>query len=446
MMKINKSLKKFGSELPLWGLGGLFPLRSLSRIHFRRLGGLVFFFLPLWGAGGSVSAQDLEDYLQIAAENNPKLKASYAEFEAALQRAPQVASLPDPTLTMSAFGRMMETRVGSQEARFNLMQMFPWFGTLKAKEDAANLMAEASFQNYLDLRNQVFFDIKSVYAELYALEKTIQLKQENLVILDSYRQLSLSRFQSGSSPMVNVVKVDIQRNAAITEIELLQEQRKPLQTRFNLMLRREPLAAVSIQDTLMLGEVAPIIENSETFAGHPTLTGLAKQREAYEMQEIIAQKEGLPMIGLGVEYSIISKRTDANPDMNGQDAVMPMLSVTLPIFRKKVNAARKEAQFMAESILEQQEAQRNELQNDYETALYELNRAKKLLDLFDRQIESSGQANKLLISGYSNSITDFDEVLQMNQDVLIYRTQRIEELKNGLIAEAKLKYLLSKAE
>ncbi len=412
--------------------------QQFSRMKF------ILLLLLLCTLGGQ--AQTLDAYLQMAAENNPKLKASYAEFEAALQRAPQVASLPDPTLTVSAFGRMIETRVGAQEARFNLMQMFPWFGTLKAKEDAANLMAEASFQNYLDLRNQVFFDIKSVYAELYALEKTIQLKQENLSILDSYRELSLSRFRSGGSPMVNVVKVDIQRDAAITEIELLQEQRKPLQTRFNLMLKREPLAAVSIQDTLMLGEVAPIIDNFESFAGHPTLTGLEKQKEAYEMQDLIAQKEGLPMIGLGVDYSIISKRTDANPEMNGQDAIMPMLTVTLPIFRKKVNAARKEAQFMGESILEQQEAQRNELQNEYETALYEINRSKKLLNLFDRQIESSGQANKLLISGYSNSIIDFDEVLQMNQDVLMYQTQKIEVLKTGVIAEAKLKYLLSKAE
>lgn len=413
------------------------------RPHIVILGCIFLFFGSL---NQPLQGQDLNAYLQMASENNPKVKAAYAEFEAAMQRSPQVASLPDPTLTVSAFGRMIETRVGAQEARFNLMQMFPWFGTLKAKEDAANLMAEASFQKYLDLRNQVFFDVKSVYAELYALEKTIQLKQENLSILDSYRELALSRFRSGGSPMVNVVKVDIQRDAAITEIELLGEQRSPLQTRFNLMLRREKMAEVNIQDTLILGDITTLIKNDKEFDGHPTLTGLEKQKEAYEMQDLIAQKEGLPMIGLGVDYSIISKRTDANPEMNGQDAIMPMLSVTLPIFRKKVNAARKEAQFMGESILEQQEAQRNELQNEYETALYEVNRAKKLLNLFDRQIESSGQANQLLISGYSNSITDFDEVLQMNQDVLMYQTQKIETLKNGLIAQAKLQYLLQKTE
>src|SRR5690606_11230463 len=163
MMKTYKILKKFGTQLPQRGLGGLSFLRGL--------GGFVFlFFLGLAG-----HSQTLEEYLQIATEQNPQVRSSYLQFEASLQRAPQVASLEDPTLTMSAFGTMMETRLGAQMARFTLMQMFPWFGTLQAREDVATLMAEAAFQDYLDQRNQVIYELSSVYAEIYALEKTIQL-------------------------------------------------------------------------------------------------------------------------------------------------------------------------------------------------------------------------------------------------------------------------------
>ncbi len=402
----------------------------------------ILILLPLWGLGGY--SQTLDDYLQTAAENNPKLKSSYAQFEAAMQQAPQVSSLPDPTLTMSAFGRMIETRLGAQEARFSLTQMFPWFGTLQAKEDASVLMAEAKFQNYLDMRNQLFFEIKSVYAELYAIEETIQLKKENLSILDSYRELSLSRFKSGNAPMVNVIKVDIEQEAAITEIELLEEIRKPLETRFNLILNREPEIAVQIQDTLLFKNDEMLVDPKELFNNHPSITGLEKQKESYEMQQIVAQKEGLPMLGLGVDYSIISKRTDANPEMNGQDAIMPMLTVTLPIFRKKYRAAKKEAEFMASSMEQQQEAQKNELQSAYEMTLYDLKKAEQLIALYKKQLVSSGQASKLLTSGFSNSIIDFEEVLQMNQDILMLQTQEIEAIKNGFTAKAKLDYLISK--
>jgi outer membrane protein TolC len=391
-------------------------------------------------------SQTLDDYLQTASENNPKLKSAYAQFEAAMQRAPQVSSLPDPSLTMSAFGRMIETRVGAQEARFSLSQMFPWFGTLQAKEDASVLMADAKFQNYLDMRNQLFFEIKSVYAELYAIEETIQLKKKNLTILDSYRELSLSRFKSGHAPMVNVIKIDIQQEAAITEIELLEEIMKPLETRFNLMLNREPDITVQIQDTLMFKNDEILMDPKELFENHPSITGLEKQKESYEMQQIVAQKEGLPMLGLGIDYSIISKRTDANPEMNGQDAIMPMLTVTLPIFRKKYRAAKKEAEFMASSMEQEQEAQKNELQSAYELTLYDLKKAEQLIALYEKQLVSSGQASKLLISGFSNSIIDFEEVLQMNQDILMLQTQEVEAIKNGFKAKAKLDYLISKSE
>ncbi len=408
---------------------------------YRRLLLVIFVF----GMGSAPSfSQSLEDYLQRAAENNPNLKSSYAQFEAAMQQAPQVASLPDPTLSMSAFGRMVETRLGAQEARFSLTQMFPWFGTLQAKEDASILMAEAKFQNYLDLRNQLFFEIKSVYAELYAIEETIQLKRENLSILDSYRELSLSRFKSGNAPMVNVIKVDIKREAAITEIELLEKIKKPLETRFNLMLNQQPESAVQIQDTLVFKYDEILVDPKGLFENHPRLTGLEKQKESYEAQQMVAQKEGLPSLGLGIDYSIISKRTDANPEMNGQDAIMPMLSVTLPIFRKKYKAAKKEAEFMASSMEQQGEAQKNELQSAYEMSLYDLKKAEQLLALYQKQLVSSGQASKLLISGFSNSIIDFEEVLQMNQDILMLQTQEVEAIKNGFTAKAKLDYLISK--
>lgn len=417
--------------------------KSLLEYFQKQFSGIKFLILllPLWGMGGY--SQTLEQYLQIAAENNPKVKASYAQFEAAMQQAPQVASLPDPTLTMSAFGKMIETRVGAQEAKFSLMQMFPWFGTLDAKRDAANLMAEAKFQQYLDVRNQVFFEVKSVYAEIYAIQKTIQLKQENLEILDSYRDLSLSRFKSGNAPMSNIVKVDIKREGAITEIELLQELIKPMQTKLNLLLSQYSETPVETEDTLRFEIPELLGVKEELFASNPMLVGLDKQEEAYKMQEVVAGKNALPMIGLGVDYSIISKRTDANPEMNGQDAIMPMLSISLPIFQKKYRAAKKEAAHMSESVVHQKEAQKNELQTMYEMTLYEVKKAKKLISLYDRQLKSSDQANKLLISGFSNAITDFEEVLQMNQDILGLETQQVEALKDGFIASAKLDYLLA---
>ena len=400
-------------------------------------------FLAVTAFGWQTSAQDLETYLQTAAENNPEIKIAYAEFEAALRRSPQVSALPDPTLSIGAFGRMMQSDMGAEEAKISLMQMFPWFGTLGAMEAAANLMAEAKFQEYLNVRAQVFYEVKAAYAEFFLAQKTIELQQENLEILETYKELALSGIRSGNASMVSAVKVDIELAAARTGVAVLQDGLKPLQTDFNLLLHRGPLEEIVVQDTLVFSALETL-SSQEVLAEHPSIQKFEKQKEAYQMQQEVARKQGLPMLGIGVDYTINSETPSGMPGMNGQDAYMPMVSLSLPIFRKKYKAAREEAEFLEEVSVHQQQLQKNELFSSLEKAKYELGTAQKLLDLYERQIRSSEQARELLLSAFSNSTGNFQEVLDMNQGILLLKMQQLEALKKGFTAQARMEYLFSK--
>lgn len=402
---------------------------------------LALFLFSMNGQG-----QSLNDYLVMASTNNPEVKAAYTEFEVAMQKSPQVNSLPDPILTMSAFGKMIETRVGAQEARFSLMQMFPWFGTLSAKENAANLMAEAAFQKYIDIKNEVSLNVKKMYGEIYEINKMIEIETQNLQILDTYKKLALSKFSNGKGTMVDVVRIDIKRNENITNIELLESQKRPLQIAFNSMLNRDFDTEIIIPIDLYFDDISLPIERDSLFISNPKLMLLEKKKEAYEAQKLIAKKEGYPMIGLGLDYSIISKRAIPDLEMNGQDAIMPMLTVTLPIFRKKYNASKKEAALMVTAIDYEKQAVQNNLQASYSMADFNLQKAIRLKNLYQKQIESTQQAIKLLLAAYSNSGTNFEEILTMNQDLLMLETATITANKNQFIAQAQINYLLSKNE
>lgn len=392
----------------------------------------------------NVNGQTLEEYLLIASKNNPEIKAAYTEFEVAMQKSPQVKSLPDPTLTMSAFGRMVETRVGAQEARFSIMQMFPWFGTFAAKENVANLLAEAAFQNYVDTKNEVLLNVKKMYAEIYELQQMIVLEEQNLQILDTYRILSLSKFQNGNGAMVDVVRIDIKRNESSTNIDLLKEQYKPLQIGFNSMLNVELNEPINSSDSLPLNNESMQEYTNDLFDSNPKIVILDKKEQAFEAQKLIEKKEGLPMIGIGLDYSIISKRNVPDLEMNGQDAIMPMLTVTLPIFRKKYKAAQKEVELMIKGTEFEKEALQNKLRTTYSITLFNVQKAKKLNQLYLKQIEATQQAIKLLLASYSNSGSNFEEVLMMNQDLLMLKTAAITANKNQFTAQAQLEYLLSK--
>ena len=137
-------------------------------------------------------------YLEIAAKNNPAVLQKFSEYQAALQKIPQVGSLPDPELSAGVFLSPMELVSGNQVADIRLMQMFPWFGVLRYAKDEMSLMANAKFEFFRDAKLQVFYDVQRTWYELYKVQKDISISEKNIEILKSIERLALVRFKSAS--------------------------------------------------------------------------------------------------------------------------------------------------------------------------------------------------------------------------------------------------------
>ena len=129
---------------------------------------IFLWLIPLLFAGNIAIAQkELDPYLEMAAKNNPGLKATFNQYLANLEKVPQVGALPDPQVMFGIFAQPVETRVGAQRANISVSQAFPWFGTLGAQEEAATMMAKASYEQFKDAKHKIFFEIKSIYYDLY---------------------------------------------------------------------------------------------------------------------------------------------------------------------------------------------------------------------------------------------------------------------------------------
>ena len=395
-------------------------------------------------SGLGLQAQTLEDYFKIAAENNPGLLSQYKEFEAALQKVPQVSTLPDPSFSFGYFVSPVETRVGPQQARFSLTQMFPWFGTLKAQGDAATLMAEAKYQSFLDAKNKLYFDVSAAYFPLYELREWMKIEERNIAILESYKTISNSKFKNGNGTLVDVLRVDIMLKEAKTNLAILNKKESPLKAAFNKLLNRDEMQPVVISDSIVVEPVLSDYNKDALTVDHPLLSSIDLKTKASEASERAAIKQGFPKLGLGLDYVMVGERTDMTLVDNGKDVLMPMLTVTLPIFRGKYKAAVKEAQLMQESYSFQKKEIANSLNSNYEMALFDIRQQTDLVSLFDEQIEESKQALNLLYTAYGNSGKDFEEVLRMQQQLLKYDKLKITALSQYRIAMAKLDYITAK--
>ena len=402
--------------------------------------------LLLVGLSTKSSAQSLEESLKLAAENNPLLKAKYADFEAAMQKVTQVNSLPDPTFSFGYFISPVETRVGPQRAKVGLTQMFPWFGTLKTAGNVQALQAEAKYQEFINAKNELYMQVKSAWYPIYEVNQKILLQKENKDILSSYKQLATTGFKNDKGSMVDVIRVDIMIENTETEIKLLQDQLRPLFVHFNKLLNRPDSIVVQVDQKLNIVSVPLNYRKDSLLANHPLLQSLDLKMQSAQEAEELSKKQGLPKFGVGLDYVFVGERTGMVVPDNGKNVIMPMISMSIPIYRGKYKAATKEAQFKREAIANYKTNTENTLVSKYEMAWYELDKARQLIELYNTQVSKTEQAISLLETAYSNSGKDFEEILRMQQELLKYQIATATATKAFYVALAKLDYLTSKTE
>jgi cobalt-zinc-cadmium efflux system outer membrane protein len=389
-------------------------------------------------------AQDsLSYYLEQAALNNPGVKARYLEYSAALEKVPQASSLPDPQLQLGYFIKPMELLGGNQVASISLMQMFPWFGTLKAAKDEASKMAVAKFESFRDAKSELYFNVKASYYKVYRTLKEIEIADKNLVILHSLEQLALAKFRSGGrDDMVNLLRVQIEIHDLENRISLLKDQLTSDKVSLNRFLNRSASSEVFTGDSLLEAPIpSDILTLKDSLANHPMVKMYLAESEANASKLERVTRMAYPMVGLGLNYMVIQKRDGNTAMMNGKDMTMPMVSLTLPIYRKKYKAMRHEAELMRDAARFSSEDVTNNLRVSFQQTLQNLYDADRRVKLYTDQAKLADKSLHLLITSFSVSSADFVEVLRMQQQLLDYQFKQVEAVVDKNTSIARVVYL-----
>src|SRR5690606_25863358 len=136
-----------------------------------------------------------------------------------------------------------------------------------------------------------------------------------------------------ASGLQDVLRVKMEILELQNKLAILGDQRKTAEIAFNLLLNRDRNISVVINDSLesepLPAEKLAIADSILT--NNPMLTMLESEVSSYEAMEQKAKKMGLLMVGVGLNYMINQKREGNTFMMNGNDMVMPMFSVSIPI-------------------------------------------------------------------------------------------------------------------
>ncbi|MBG0859424.1 MAG: TolC family protein [Bacteroidales bacterium] len=437
----------------------------------------------------SEQTDSLYYYLELAGKNNPTVLQKYYEYLAALQKIPQAGSLPDPELSLGVFLKPMELVMGKQIADVRLMQMFPWFGTLKAAKDEMSLMSKARFESFREAKLQLYYDVQSTWYDLYKLSQKIRISDKNVQILKTLERLALVRFRtsstgsgsgspsasvssgnppnqgplsvtsgmngmSGGQGMVsssapgasgsmqgNVMGITsggfsladlylIQMEIAELEndIALLKNQQTTTAARFNSYLNRPLRSPVAVADTLEPDTMAAalITVSDSILKRNPMLGMLRYEEQSFEARKRMVSRMGYPMLGLGVDYSLINKSEMSGSSMNGSDMIMPMVSATLPFYRKKYRSMQTEADLLRESAAQNYIATSNSLQTEYLQAVQLYEDASRRMRLYSDQYILAKKSLDIKLASFSAGSSNLTDIFLIQQQVLDYELKQVE--------------------
>ncbi len=426
-------------------------LRALVAIFF-------CFFLTISAFSQSDS---LYKYLEIAARNNPAVLQRFAEYQAAIQKIPQAGSLPDPQLSVGVFLRPMMLLNGNQVADIRLIQMFPWFGVLKFGKDEMSLMAKSKYELFRDAKLQLFYDVRSKWYELNKIEKNIYYSEKSIEILKTIENLAVTKLKTGNIPgngsdspstsntyLSDVYRIQIESGDLENNIASLKSLKQTITAQFNSFLNRPPLSIIYIPENILpdsLG-ISTITILDSLQSDNPMLDKISFEKQSFEARKKMVSRMGFPMIGIGLNYSLINK-TDLplGPiSMNGKDMMMPMVTVTLPVYRKKYNAMISEASFQEKAALYNYQEIVNNLQTEYYQAIQSYEDARRRIKLYDNQFILASKSLEIVLNSYSSSTSDLTEVLRARQQIYDYELKQVEALTDFNIAIAWLRKLGNK--
>lgn len=389
--------------------------------------------------------ESLGSYLEIAAKNNPGLKAKFSDYMAAMEKIPQAGSLPDPSVAFGYFIQPVETRVGPQKFKFNLTQSFPWFGLLNAKKDIATELANAKYEMFENAKSNLFFEVKTAYYNYYFIEKAIEITNENIQILEVFKRLSLVKIEAGKASIVDELRVELELNDLRNQLAYLSDTQKVLHVKFYNLLNIESSDSIYVPEVLWQDELS--IDKQEVLvkinSSNHELKSIEHKLNAFVNQEEAAKKEGLPKFNVGIGYTIVRKNAGTSFSENGNDALLfPSIGIKIPLYRNKYKALIKEAKYLQEAALAKKEDKQNTLSTIYENTFKNFSDSDRRISLNQKQTEIAKKVLNVLITSYSTDSKDFEEVLRIERQLLKYELAYQKALTDKNAATAFVEYLL----
>ncbi|MBL8964212.1 MAG: TolC family protein [Phycisphaerae bacterium] len=381
----------------------------------------------------SLSAESpLADYLRYAILNNPRVEASYYAWAASVERITPARSLPDPRLTFEADITDMLDAVMP-----GLMLDLPGPSKLRAAGDVAAAEARVGYFGFENQVLQTAYATKSAYIRLHFLNDTIRVQREALALLGDVESQAQQQVAAGRGTIQDALRAQIEREQLANQIANMEDSRSVLEAEFRAALGHSPAdVSVPIPGTFEVGAPPPTADEVLALAAlrNPVLRQMEADVRRGEAMLDLARTSRVPDFTVGIEADV-----KANPIM-----WRPTASMTLPIWRDKIEAEIAAAQADKRSAEARLSAEQIAIAAELASMLYMYRESGRNATLFGATLlPKAKQSLEAARSGYVSGRSTFLDVIDAQRQLLGFELSGIEARTQRELSIASISLLVS---
>jgi cobalt-zinc-cadmium efflux system outer membrane protein len=156
---------------------------------------------------------DLDHIINLALERNPTIAGAQSVIEQNEGRRIEAGAYPNPTIgAQTANAALRDPTNGTRLTEYSMSvhQTVEWPGMRAARQDAATAGLAGATVGLDEAKLNLIAEVKGLFYELLLAERTVDLLQQNLEIVQEVARIVKARVRSGEGPQFEAVKADVE--------------------------------------------------------------------------------------------------------------------------------------------------------------------------------------------------------------------------------------------
>ena len=297
-------------------------------------------------------------------------------------------------------------------------------GKLRAQSQAAEAEVDMARAHLAATELDVIEQVSRAYYQLYFVERSLQITEQNRKLLVQVLEIAEIRYKTAKTSQQDVLRLQAELSGIDGEVVRLGQELDSVRADLAQLLHVSP--ETSFQTTGQLGDQGipqdldrlykqAIVARPEL---HEQLAAIERDRSKVER----AQLDYFPDLTFGAQWGAMTTNRALAPSADGLDMVGLNISANIPLYRNRIRAGVREAEFQAVASARQYDQIKDQTLRDVKSLFAQAKGQQEVARLFRESIiPKTQQALDVAIREYQVGTTEFVQMIDNWRELLRFQ-------------------------